>query len=82
MILAIAFGILCFINAGESAPAPEQPETVATPLTETKESVNQAVTDDVQKTKPAAESSTPPPAENLDADALEALFNDAAQSIL
>ena len=81
-ILAIAFGILCFINAGESAPTPEQPETVATPLTETKESVNQAVTDNVQKTKPAAESIAPPPAENLDADALEALFNDAAQSIL
>ena len=33
-------------------------------------------------TKTKTEDTTPPPAENLDADALEALFNDAAQSIL
>ena len=58
------------------------PKTTPESAKDTNESDNQNVTEDTSKARPAAKSNDLPPAENLDADELEALFNDAAKSIL
>ena len=82
IIALTVMGALAFIYSQNSIPSREQSKRPIATDTIAADTIVFKASEDGAKTKPAAESSTPPPAENLDADALEALFNDAAQSIL